>query len=100
MNWDVFVDWSRWLFAVVFIPIIGWLEKKRKEFNSLSDDVKTLKQELESTNERIDNINTKIDDDREVRRRTEEKIDKIYDVVSNLQAQTAVNAARLEERNK
>lgn len=100
MNWDVFVDWSRWLFAVVFIPVIGWLEKKRKEFNSLSEDVRTLKQELENTNERIENINAKIDDDREVRRRTESKIDKIYDVVSELQSQTAVNAARLEERKK
>lgn len=102
MNWDMLVDISSKVWVLIFVPIIGWLDKKRREFSSLSQEVATLKVE-------VTNINTKIDQDRserdarrkedlEYRSHTSEKMDKIHDVLMEVRRDTAVNSTKLEER--
>ena len=102
MGWDTFLDWCLKLWVVVFIPIVGWLEKKRREFASLSQKVGNLEKEVK-------HINIKIDEDREERARktyeerehrekASDKMDKIYETLMEVRKDTAVNSTILDER--
>ena len=85
------------LWIAVVVPISAWLykwqKKKREEYNSLVVKVGALEGEVK-------HINSKIDEDREERKRTSNKIDHIHELIIDLSRDTASNKARLEERKR
>lgn len=64
-------------------------DKAIEEKNELVNRVSSLEQEVST-------INTKMDEDREARRNTDAKIDRILDTVTDLKVKVAVNQDRLE----
>ncbi|QXN60172.1 hypothetical protein KUA24_105 [Vibrio phage HNL01] len=64
-------------------------DKQKEEKNRLVDRVTSLEKKVES-------IDNKIDSYAENQIRTDQKLDKIFDIVSDLQIQTAVNRDRLD----
>lgn len=91
MVWTELLEQLKWGLVAVFIPMANWINKKRKDYNSLVSRVESLEIKVTS-------IDDKMDEDREDRRRTADKIDKIHDMLVDVKIKSEVNASKLEEK--
>lgn len=102
MSYDFWIDIGSKVWVLIFVPIIGWLEKKRREFSSLAQKVENLEVEVKHINDQIsqdrDEREVRRKEDIEYRENTSQKMDKIYDTLMEVRRDTAVNATKLEER--
>ncbi len=89
--WTEFMELILKWWVAILIPIAGWLNKKRKDYQGLVDRVTLLETKL-------DGVASQLDEDRVERKHTSDKIDKIYDVVMQVKEDTAVNAAKIDNK--
>lgn len=85
--------------VLFLLPVLHWLNKKRKEYVALVERVKDLEGKIDATNtkidERFDIVNVKIDEDRVSRQKTYDRIDDIYAMLYQLKEDTAINSTIL-----
>lgn len=88
-----------WVLAVV--PLIHWLNVKRKEYYALIRRVEVLETKLDQTNDKIDEkfdtVHAKIDEDRIESKHTAIQIDEIHKILYQVKEDTAVNASKLNK---
>lgn len=91
MVWTEIIEQLKWGLVAIFIPLANWVNKKRKDYNSLVSRVESLEVKVTS-------IDDKMEEDREDRRRTSDKIDKILDILVEVRVQSEVNASKLKDK--
>lgn len=95
-------------FYIAFAALVGWignkvrvfLAAKKKERDAVLLRIDELEESQQTILHRMDALDKTMSEDREERKDMHRKLDLIVETTSKLATQTAVNAARLEERSK
>jgi hypothetical protein len=87
------IENAKWALVALILPFTGWVRSKFKEYNNLVQRVSGLETKVE-------HVIKHIEEDREDRKRTSDKIDKIYEVLTDVQVRTSVNESKLNNKKQ
>ncbi|AGH32225.1 hypothetical protein VPHG_00162 [Vibrio phage 11895-B1] len=96
---ELFSETGRWIFTTIMtllvIPIGAWLKNKR---DARIKEHKELVVRVGKLENKISTIGQKLDDEVSARQLMDKKLDSIFEIVTEVRINTAVNKAKLENK--
>ncbi|AUR89284.1 coil containing protein [Vibrio phage 1.121.O._10N.286.46.C4] len=104
MVWDAMLDFviKYWVLfvTVIVIPAVKWVNAKRKQIDTLTNEVEALQAQMGALEQRVKGVDDKLDDNfKAINTKLDKSSDQMIDLIksiSNVEKDTAVNAAKIE----